>query len=431
MQNIQSDHKTILDELKEEQIAKIKQRHIDGILEKENAEFLTKLIENAESKEEVLKLSALGMSLKRTGFAFDVRLEKSDGTIKYFKKNEKLSFESTNGKSHTLIIGDNYPALLNLLIEYRKKVKVIYIDPPYGKDDLGEFAATNYDNAITRDNLLSMLYPRLSLAKMLLQDDGVIFCSIDDRNQAYVKGLFDEVFGEGNFIFCASRLMKKGGKSTATIAKNHDYVICYAKDIGLMEHFCLDERDSEKFVLEDEYVEERGKYALTQTLDYSSLQYSKNMDYPIEINGKTFYAGTSYDRFLERQNGKHGTTDWVWRWSKSAVEWGLENGFIVVKNNRIYTKSYEKCRKKNGANEIEFIEGKAYTTLSFLENENSNDNGKKELDSILAEGNSNAPFKNPKPSTLIKNLLKMVSSYNNNIDSESATTTWGGGKLAA
>lgn len=91
MQNPQSDHKTILEELKQEQIAKIKQRHTDKILEKENAEFLIKLIENAESKEDVLKLSALGMSLKRTGFHFDVRLEKSDRTIKYFVKNEKLT----------------------------------------------------------------------------------------------------------------------------------------------------------------------------------------------------------------------------------------------------------------------------------------------------------------------------------------------------
>ncbi len=56
------------------------------------------------------------------------------------------------GVTHKLIIGDNYPALLNLLISYKRKIKVIYIDPPYGKDNLGEFAKTNYDNAITRDN---------------------------------------------------------------------------------------------------------------------------------------------------------------------------------------------------------------------------------------------------------------------------------------
>ncbi|WP_307983821.1 DNA methyltransferase [uncultured Helicobacter sp.] len=122
-----------------------------------------------------------------------------------------MSFENDkNAITHKLIIGDNYPALLNLLITYREKIKMIYIDPPYGKDDLGEFAKTNYENAITRDNLLSMLKPRLQIAKMLLKDDGVLFCSIDDRNQAYVKCLFDDIFGERNFIFSAPRVVKKG-----------------------------------------------------------------------------------------------------------------------------------------------------------------------------------------------------------------------------
>ncbi len=193
-----------------------------------------------------------------------------------------------------------------------------------------------------------MLYPRLVLAKQLLTDDGVIFCSIDDKNQAYVKCLFDDVFGEGNFICSSPRITKKGGKSSKTISKNHDYILIYVKNINLLDNFVLDERENSKFTLEDKHLEVRGKYALTQTLDYSSLKYSKNMDYPITINGKTFYPGGSYEKYLERQNGLHGTTDWVWRWNKKAVEWGIENDFIVVKNDRIYTKSYEKCRKKNG-----------------------------------------------------------------------------------
>ncbi len=195
-----------LQDLKEEQIATLEKRYCDGILECENKEFLKSLIEKAQSKSEVLKLGALGTTLKRTGFHFDVRLEKSDRRVKFLAKDEALSFAplSPEGLTHQLIIGDNYPALLNLLITYRKKIKVIYIDPPYGKDDMGEFAQTNYENAITRDNLLSMLYPRLHLAKALLKEEGVIFCSIDDRNQAYVKGLFDEVFGEYGLIhrFC-------------------------------------------------------------------------------------------------------------------------------------------------------------------------------------------------------------------------------------
>ncbi|WP_297195417.1 site-specific DNA-methyltransferase [uncultured Campylobacter sp.] len=429
---------TSLKERKQEIKDKINAYYEDGILEKENAYFLLKLLDKCESVDEVLKLSALGMNLKRTGFHFDKRLEKMDNTIKYFKKNHNLSFSTGGGGiTHKLIIGDNYPALLNLLISYKNKIKVIYIDPPYGKDDMGEFAKTNYDNAITRDNLLSMLYPRLQLARELLKDDGVIFCSIDDRNQAYVKCLFDEVFGERNFIFCAPRVIKKGGKSTSTIQKNHDYVLAYSKNIECMENFSLDERDESDFNLEDEFVETRGRYKLTQTLDYSSLQYSTNMDFEIEINEKIFYAGGSKEKYLERLSGKHGKTDWVWRWSKSAVEWGIKNGFVVVKGNRIYTKTYLKCEKVNGKNEIKYFEngkGKAYTTLSLLDNENSNDNGKKELDSILAEGNLNAPFKNPKPSKLIKTLIKFSTNLNlesNNMNSAVSHGFKGGSELVS
>ena len=407
MQTLLNDN---LAQVKSDIIAELKARVEDKILEQNNYELLKKLIQKAENIAQAQAISALGTTYKKTGFHFDIRLENPSNDIHFLAKDSKLSFENDKNKpTHTLIIGDNYPALLNLLIAYREKIKVIYIDPPYGKDNLGEFAQTNYDNAITRDNLLSMLKPRLELAKMLLRDDGVIFCSIDDRNQAYLKCLFDDIFGERNFVFSAPRIIKKGGKSTATIQKNHDYILMYARNKEMLDDFNLDERDENLFTLEDEFVESRGKYKLTQTLDYSSLQYSTNMDYPITIGDKTFYAGGDKEKHLERLNGNHGKTDWVWRWSKSAVEWGIKNGFVVVKGNRIYTKTYFKCRKKNGDNEIEFLSGKSYTTLSFLDNENSNDNGKKDLDSILAIGNQNAPFNNPKPINLIINLLKLVS----------------------
>lgn len=400
-----------LTQVKRDILAELKQRVEDKILEQNNYDLLEKLISKAENIAQAQAISALGTTYKKIGFHFDTRLEKTKGNaIHYLKKDSKLSFENNpKATTHTLIIGDNYPALLNLLISYREKIKVIYIDPPYGKDNLGDFAPTNYNNAITRDNLLSMLKPRLELAKMLLRDDGVIFCSIDDRNQAYLKCLFDDIFGERNFIFSAPRIVKKGGKSTATIQKNHDYILMYARNREMLDDFNLDERNENNFTLEDEFVESRGKYKLTQTLDYSSLQYSTNMDYPITIGDKVFYAGGDKDRHLERLKGNHGKTDWVWRWSKGAVEWGLKNGFIVVKGNRIYTKTYFKCRKKNGENDIEYLSGKSYTTLSFLDNENSNDNGKKDLDSILAIGNQNAPFNNPKPINLVKNLLKLIS----------------------
>lgn len=365
------------------------------------------MIINADSLTEAISIAELGTTYKKTGLYFNKRLEKDSNTIKYFKKNTKLSFITDSKKpTHKLIIGDNYPALLNLLIQYRNRIDVIYIDPPYGKNSIGEFAQTNYDNTLTRDNLLSMLYPRLILARQLLSRDGVIFVSIDDKNHAYIKCLLDEIFGESSFLLNVPRITKKGGKSTQTIAKNNDYVLGYtlSDDIIFSQE---DKTDLSKYKYEDQYVNERGKYALTQTLDYNSLQYSAGMDYEIVFNGRSFYPGGTKEGMEKRHNGNHGITDWVWRWSKSAVEWGIKNDFLVVKNDRIYTKSYLKCRKKNGKNEIEFIDPKKpYTTLSYIDNKYSNDNGKKELDSIFDDGST--LFKNPKPSALTTSLISMV-----------------------
>ena len=167
--------------VKQNLITDIERRVEDKILEPSNAQLLKKLILNADDDNEAMMIAALGTTYKRTGFHFDKRLEKTNSDIKYFKKNEKLSFITDESKpTHKLIIGDNYEAMQNLLIQYKGQIDVIYIDPPYGKDSLGEFAQTNYNNALTRDNLLSMLYPRLFLAKQLLTENGVIFCSIDD-----------------------------------------------------------------------------------------------------------------------------------------------------------------------------------------------------------------------------------------------------------
>lgn len=394
---------------KQSLIDEINLRVDDKILERSNADLLIKLINQAETLTEAISIAELGTTYKRTGFHFDKRLEKIGNTIKYFKKNEKLSFSDGRGDvPNKLIVGDNYDALLNLLVEYKGRIDIIYIDPPYGKDSMGEFAQTNYNNALTRDNLLSMLYPRLLIAKKLLSKDGVIFCNIDDKNHSYVKCLMDEVFGETAFLLNVPRITKKGGKSTQTIAKNNDYILGYtfSNDIIFSQE---SKTDLTKYKYEDEFVEKRGKYALTQTLDYNTLQYSKSMDYEIEIEGKKFYPGGSLEGMKQRHNGNHGVTDWVWRWSNNAVEWGIKEKLFVVKNDRIYTKSYLNCRKKNGKNELETIDAtKAYTTLSYMDNKFSNDNGKKELDLIFDTGS--VLFKNPKPTSLIYELIKMVSS---------------------
>ena len=401
---------TKLSETKQSLLVELQARVEDKILEPSNATLLTKLITNADNDDEALAIAALGTTYKRTGFHFDKRMEepRMSNTIKYFKKNKSLSFgEAKEGEPiHKLIIGENYDALQNLLIQYKNLIDVIYIDPPYGKDSIGDFAKTNYENAISRDNLLSILYFRLQLAKSLMSDNGVIFCSIDDRNQAYVKGLFDEVFGESAFLFNVPRQTIKGGKTTSTIYKNHDYVLAYSMNKEIQ--FALLDTDTSSYNMEDEFVETRGKYKTTQTLDYDSLTYSEGMDYVLNFEGQDFVAGGSIEARNKRLAGNHAKQDWTWRWSQNDIEWAIENKLLVLKGDRIYTKTYEKCRKKIGVAELQYFDKKqqAYSSLMYVDNDFSNNNGKKDLESIIQGANS--IFKNPKPVSLISALIDLV-----------------------
>jgi adenine-specific DNA-methyltransferase len=231
----------------------------DKIIEPTNAELLIKLIRNADDTTEALAIAELGTTYRKTGFHFDKRLEKMGSDIKYLKRNNTLSFMDGSDNRNSLIIGDNYDALLNLMITHKGMIDVIYIDPPYASDSMGKFADTNYANAITRDNLLSMLYPRLMLAKQLLSEQGVIFCSIDDRNQSYVKCLFDDIFNEQNFIGHYIKQSKVGGGSDSKfIVKEHEYCIVYAKNIEMAAEMFIphDESYLKRYKEQDEH----GRY---------------------------------------------------------------------------------------------------------------------------------------------------------------------------
>ena len=231
-------------------------------------------------------------------------------------------------KTHKLIIGDNYDALLNLSISYKNKIDVIYIDPPYGKDDMGEFAETNYNNAITRDNLLSMLYPRLILARQLLTDEGVIFCSIDDRNQAYVKCLFDEIFGEKNFIVNMVWKSKSGGgNDSKKIAIDHEYVLVYSKDQNSVEI----KLDKNAIVTTNyAYTDEKGNYSRDR-LDKQSLGYQESLDFPIVGTDGKVYT-------VEHKDPQNKVARW--RWSEETVAENYED--LIFDYPYVYTKNYEK-----------------------------------------------------------------------------------------
>lgn len=275
-------------------------------------------------------------------------------------------------------------------------------------------------------NWLNMMYPRLRLAANLLRDDGVIFISIDDNEVANLRKICDEVFGEENYIGLLPRITKKAGKSTKAIANNNDFLLIYSKSNSIQ--FNLQGHTDEGFKNSDEYIETRGLYKLNQTLDYDSLQYSPSLDYPIEINGETFYPGSSYEKYLERKSGKYSRADWAWRWSKELFEFGYKNGFVVIKKTangtRIYTKTYQKAqieKTESGFKIIEIERTKPLSSLEFIENEYSNDNAKKQLISLFEA----SPFDYSKPISLIKFIIAFSSSNNDIIldfFSGSATT---------
>lgn len=378
--------------------AEIDRRVEDKILESTNGELLKKLINNADDLNEAISIASLGTMYKRTGLHYDVRLEKShDNNIRYFKKNESLSFHQDDSKpTHKLIIGDNYEALQNLLIEYRNIIDVIYIDPPYGKDSMGEFAQTNYDNAISRDNLLSMLYPRLILARDLLSNEGVIFCSIDDKNHAYVKCLFDEVFQEKNYVTSFIWQSTPGSNTGTDIKTVTEYILLYSKNHALFTPNTRIVEDDSKYTLTDEYVERRGGYCLNK-LDrrMTGSHYSEALNYAIQTpDGTMLYPGSSVTK----------QEHWNWRWSAQKVQWGIENDFIVFKkvNNEwsIYFKQYWKV--DNNDNQIT----RALPYQNLLNDDDSFNSARGSSDLMKIMGGK--VFAYPKPVSLIVRLLEIV-----------------------
>ena len=329
--------------------------------------------------------------------------------------------DDAEAPNHILIEGDNLEALTALSYTHTGKIDVIYIDPPYNtgnKDFVYNDSFVDKENGYRHSMWLSFMNKRLKIAKNLLSEKGVIFISIDDNEQAQLKMLCDEIFGEGNYVGSLPRVTKKSGKAHSDdIARNHDYVLVFSKCSGL--EFNGIPSDAKGFDNQDEFVTIRGKYKVNQTLDYDSLWYNPTMDFPLVVDGIEYYPGGSKEKHIARHSGEHTPKDWVWRWSQAKFEFGLANGFVVFKKGRngvrIYTKTYLNASiEKNDKGEY-YVEYKDRSTkmssLIFVENEYSNDNAKKELGQCL---NANA-FDFPKPTSLIKKLMSLSMVKNSTI----------------
>jgi adenine-specific DNA-methyltransferase len=249
----------------------------------------------------------------------------STGTLRPSKEDSK-NWDTTQ---NLYIEGDNLEVLKLLQKSYHKKVKMIYIDPPYntGKDFVykdnfrdniknymqitgqvdseGNKLSTNSETSGRyHSDWLNMMYPRLKLARNLLKDDGVIFISIDDNEVANLRKLCDEIFGEDNYI---QEIIWEKKFSPQNDAKyfsfNHEQLLCYAKNKTLFQRNLLPMTDEQKARYKNPDNDPRGVW---QSGDLSVVRMTIKDRYEIELpNGEKQFPtegrswGISKEKFEE------------------------------------------------------------------------------------------------------------------------------------
>ncbi|HHW45117.1 MAG TPA: site-specific DNA-methyltransferase [Desulfotomaculum sp.] len=226
-------------------------------------------------------------------------------------KEESVDWETTG---NIYIEGDNLEALKILQESYLNKIKCIYIDPPYntGKDfiykdnfkqsreeylaesgqvdgDGNRLFQNTESNGRFHSDWLSMMYPRLKLARNLLREDGVIFISIDDNEVANLRKLCDVVFGENNFVANTIWEKKFSPQNDAKwFSDNHDHILIYAKTKEVWRPFKLP-RNIENNRYQNPDNDPRGPWASS---DLTVKTYNADYDYPIKTPGGKIISPT-------------------------------------------------------------------------------------------------------------------------------------------
>ena len=370
-----------------------------------------------------------GYELKFLGKSYAKLLASLDTTT-VITPNEEHNNQPENENSENIYIsGDNLDGLKHLLKSYAKSVKCIYIDPPYntGSDGFVYKDNFNFTTEELQDKLsvdenqanrileltqkgsashsawLMFMYSRLQLAKDLLKDDGVIFISIDDNEQANLKLLCDDIFGEENFVAQFSWQKKTGASDAVGIATITENILTYVKnktEISTSFTKNKDSFDENRYDSSDEYINERGKY-YPDNLDRGGLNYSDSMNFGITCPDGTIAYPNGRTEYLN--------DGWIWKWSENKVKWGIENGFIEFRKSKNKKNGWAVCYKNymfvdNENNEIERSAAHKNLLLNLL-----NTKGTSDLKELFGQD----IFKNSKPVDLIYLLLSYIN-FNKN-----------------
>ncbi|EFP2922502.1 site-specific DNA-methyltransferase [Campylobacter jejuni] len=348
-----------------------------------------------------------GYELSFTGKALANALYDTPNT-KELKFHKSLSKDSQSTKN-AIIKGDNLHALKLLKSAYYEKIKMIYIDPPYNtkndkfiyNDDfvkehkkllieVGLLEITEEGEEIRSEILnffinakgdrshsawLGFMLPRLKLARDLLREDGVIFISIDDNEQANLKILCDEIFGEENFISCFIWQKKSGGGQAKYFYEGHEYMLIYTKDkTNLNGLFKFKEKPE---INNDLIRKVHGKYTNNESIKKILNLYPKDT--------------------IDHRNLMFEELD------------------IFLEENMISEKKYNDIKSKIDSGEYflqQYKDTKFHLICSYQDDNLSKmysifsghwtSDGNEEIESIF---NGKLVFENPKPTTLIKEIF--------------------------
>jgi len=337
-----------------------------------------------------------------------------NGTLRPLKE-KSVDFENTK---NIYIEGDNLDVLKLLRETYLGEVKMIYIDPPYNKgrdfiyeddftqssdgflansgqfDEQGNRLVQNVDsNGRFHTDWLNMIYPRLKIAKDLLRDDGLIFISIDDSEIANLLKITDEIFGNNNQISILKWKKKKQPSFLSVVADIMEYVVVYAKSKQLIDKLSIDVlSDSDKPIINASNKDVKRHFRANLRVKAPN----------IEIISKGIYKNKSMEiEFLNDIHIKNGRTinDFEaiarFRNEQSLITKYCEDDLIFITRN---------LGLRRDLSEEEKGTGKAITDL--LLDWGQNQDGSSETKKMFNITTSDGIFDNPKPTLLIKNIIK-------------------------
>lgn len=354
-------------------------------------EKLTELLnkDEVDIKKEGFTLNFLGKSYAHYQSNLD-----SETVIVPDEKNVETDSENV------YIVGDNLDALQHLKYSYAEKIKCIYIDPPYntGKDDFvynDKFGFTakelvekldvseevaericSMNGKCTHSAWLTFMYPRLALARELLREDGVIFISIDDNEQANLKRLCDEVFGEGNFVAnVAWKRKKEISNDSSNVAIQGETILIYQKST---------ETSLNLEPLTEDYIK-NSYYEPTP-------EFPEDKWRPVPLTVSKGLKGGGYKYEITTPAGvKHIRT---WAYPKASYQKLLDSKKVFFgKNNDAIPQRVMYLK-----------ESKGQPVSNYWDNTSTNKEGKKEILDIFGENY----FDTPKPTKLIKRILKLA-----------------------